>query len=237
MPDNRSLLQKAKDKFALQQMTNAAQPNWISGQIPTQQGQELPELQGRNDIGTVAYVPNMGNAISVTRPALYDKPTAAHEATHVFQNSRNDQFQNLMQLMMPQTSSVSNYDYGGVHGLMANPQKSVAGYNPEQQAQMVEDLTAAQGKLTPNMTPAQLAAWDQTKTALERPIQQLANVPAQNNSVVGKVDHYLNQRGFGSPLEQLMGILSPPTMSTAPQPTPGAPSVALGYANKSKLVR
>lgn len=237
MADSRSLFQKSKDKFNLQRMTAAGQPSWIVGQIPTQQGQELPELQGRNDIGTVAYVPNAGTAISVTRPALYDKATAAHEATHVFQNTRNDQFQNLMQLMMPKTDSVSNYDYGGVNGLIANPQKSVAAYSPEQQAQMVEDLTAAQGKLTPNMTPAQLAAWDKTKTALERPIQQLASVPAQNNSVAGKVDHYLNQRGFGSPLEQLMGVLSPPTMSAAPQPAPAAPSVALGYANRSKLVR
>jgi len=237
MADNRTLLQKAKDKFALQQMTAAAQPSWISGQIQTQQGQELPELQGRNDIGTVAYVPNAGTTISVTRPSLYDKPTAAHEATHVFQNTRNDKFQNLMQLMMPQTDSVSNYDYGGVQGLQANPQKSVAAYNPEQQAQMVEDLTAAQSKLKPNMTPAQLAAWDATKNALERPISQLAAVPAQDTSVAARIDHYLNQRGFGDPLSRLLGIISPPTMSMAPQPTPGAPSVALGYANKSKLVR
>lgn len=237
MADTRSLLQKAKDKFALQQVTNAAQPSWISGQIPTQQGQELPELQGRNDIGTVAYVPNAGDAISVTRPALYSQPIAAHEATHVFQNTRNDQFQNLMQLMMPTTDLVSNYDYGGVNGLIANPQKSVAAYNPEQQAQMVEDLTAAQSKLGANMTPAQLAAWDATKNALERPINQLAAVPGQDTSVSGRIDHYLNQRGFGDPLSRLLGIISPPTMNTAPQPVSGAPSVALGYANKSKLVR
>jgi len=142
-----------------------------------------------------------------------------------------------MQLMAPQTPSLKSYDYGGVEGLLANPQRSVASYNPEQQAEMVEDLTTAQGKLGPHMTPAQLAAWDRTKTALERPIQQLANVPAQDNSMTGQIDHYLNQRGFGDPLSRLLGLISPPTMTTAPQPYPSAPSVALGNANRSKLVR
>lgn len=237
MPDTRSLLQKAKDKFALQRMTDAAQPNWISGQIPTHQGEEMPELAGQHNLGSIAYVPGIGNDISVTRPSLYDIPIAAHEATHVFQNGRNDQFQELGRLLLPHATALKDYDYGGIQGLQANPQKTVADYNPEQQAQMVQDLTAAQSKLSPNMTPAQLAAWDATKTALERPIQQLANVPAQDNSVSGQVDHYLDQRGFGDPLARLMGLISPPVMNTSPQPIPSAPSVALKYANRSKLVR
>lgn len=220
-----------------QQITDEGRPDWISGPITAQQGPESAELVGRKDIGSVAYVPNGGNAISVTRPALYDKPIAAHEATHVFQGSRNDQFQNLGNSLLPNGSTLKDYDYGGVKGLMANPQKSVASYNPEQQAEMVEDLTAAQAKLTPKMSRSQLQGWDTTKTALERPIRQLASVPAQDNSIGGKINHYLDQRGFGEPITRARGILSPPTMSMAPQPNPEAPSVALGYANRSKLVR
>lgn len=224
-------------KTPFQQTTDSAQPNWIGGRIQTQQGPELPELMGRSDLGSVAYVPSGGNAISVTRPSFYSKPIAAHEATHVFQNTRNDQFQDLESRQMPSSTSLSNYDYGGVKGLMANPRKSVADYNPEQQAEMVEDLTAAQGKLTPKMSRSQLQDWDTTKTALERPIRQLASVPGQDNSIGGSIDHYLDQRGFGDPISRIKGILSPPTMSMAPQPNLEAPSVALGYANRSKLVR
>jgi hypothetical protein len=168
---------------------------------------------------------------------MYSPPIAAHEATHVFQNSRNDQFQDLERSQMPSSVSIGNYDYGGTKGLLANPLKSVASYNPEQQAEMVEDLTAAQSKLTPKMSRKQLQDWDTTKTALERPIQQLANVPAQDASIGGRIDHYLDQRGLGDPIARVKGVLSPPKMSMAPQPTPEAPSVALGYANRSKLVR
>jgi hypothetical protein len=216
----------------LQQTTDEGQPNWIGGRIPTQQGPESSDLLGRNDIGSISYVPAGGSSITVPRPSLYDIPTAAHEATHVFQNSRNDQFQNAA---LPTAGSIKDYDYGGIRGLMSN--KSVADYNPEQQAEMVEDLTAAQGKLTPKMSQKQLQDWDITKNALERPIQQLASVPGQDNSIGGRIDHYFDQRGFGDPIARARGLLSPARMSTAPQPSPGAPSVALGYANRSKLVR
>jgi hypothetical protein len=222
---------------SLQRTTDAGQPNWIGGKITTQQGQESPDLLGRNDLGTVAYVPNNGNAISVTRPSLYDLPTAAHEATHVFQNTRNDQFQDLESRQMPSSTSLTNYDYGGIKGLQSNPLKSVANYNPEQQAEMVEDLTAAQGKLTPKMSPKQLQDWDTTKTTLERPIRQLAAVPAKDTSIGGRIDRYFDLRGFGDPIAKVKGILSPPSINMAPQSNPEAPSVALGYANRSKLVR
>jgi hypothetical protein len=235
MADARSLLQKAREKFALQQITNAGKPNWVNVPVAAQEASEIPQLSGRNDLRSIAYTP--ATTVNVVQPNLYDKSIAAHEATHAFQNTRNDQFQNLMQLMAPQTASLKNYDYGGVNGLLANPQRSIASYSPEQQAEMVEDLTAAQGKLNDHMMPAQLAAWDRTKAALERPIRQLAAVPAKDVSIAGNIDHYLNQRGFGDPLARLMGLISPPTMNTAPQPVPDAPSVALGYANRSKLVR
>jgi hypothetical protein len=188
-------------------------------------------------MGTVAYVPDGGTQISVTRPSFYSKPIAAHEATHVFQNTRNDQFKDLERSQMPLGDSLENYDYGGIKGLQANPLKSVASYNPEQQAEMVEDLTAAQSKLQPKMSSSQLQDWDITKNALERPIRQLASVPAQDTSIGGRIDHYMHQRGLGDPISTLEGIISPPSLDASPLPNPSAPSVALGYANRSKLVR
>jgi hypothetical protein len=119
----------------------------------------------------------------------------------------------------------------------------VADYNPEQQAQMVQDLTQAQGQLRPGMSRSQLQAWDNTKTALERPIRQLMAVPKQDTSLAGKADEWLATRqdprlsGLDHPFTRLKGIFSQPKMSTAPQVPPDAPSVALGYANRSKLVR
>lgn len=225
-------------KVALQQTTNAGQPNWIGGRIPTQQGAESPDVAGLRDLGSVAYVPAGQGGISVTRPGMYDKPAAAHETTHVFQNTRNDQFQDLGNALLPNgTTSLKDYDYGGVKGLQTNPQKTIANYNPEQQAQMVEDLTRAQGSLKPLMSRQQLQQWDNTKMALERPIRQLASIPAQDNSIGGRIDHYLHERGFGDPIARIRGVLSPPTLNASPQPPPEAPSVALGYANRSKLVR
>lgn len=236
MADARSLFQKSKDKYNLQRMTNAAQPSWIPGQIPTVQG--ASGWKGASNLAETADVPAGQAYINVVSPSAYTKPAAAHEATHVFQNTRNDQFQDLGNALLPNgATSLADYDYGGVAGLQANPQKTVADYNPEQQAQMVQDLTQAQAQLHPGMTQAQLAAWDRTKTALERPIQQLAAVPAQDDSLGGKIDHYLYERGLGTPYARLMGLIAPPTMNTVPQPVPGAPSVALGYANRSKLVR
>jgi hypothetical protein len=221
---------------SLQQTTDAAQPNWIGGRIPTRPATETSALAGTG-LSSGAYVVPGVNAINVTRPDLYSKPEAAHESTHVFQNGRNDQFQNIEDNLTLPGYSMKMYDYGGVKGLLANPLKTATDYSREQQAKMVEDLTTAQDKLTPKMNPQQLQDWDTTKTALERPIRQLANVPPQDVSLGGRIDHFLDQRGFGAPIARVKGILSTPDMNTVPQPPPDAPSVALGYANRSKLVR
>lgn len=221
---------------SLQQTTNSGQPDWISGPIPTQEG--APNWHGANDLAEVADVPPGQTYVNVAMPLRYDKPTAAHETTHVFQNTRNDRFQDLGSALLPHgAQSQADYDYGGVKGLMAHPRKTITDYNPEQQAQMVEDLTRAQGRLTPRMSRQQLQNWDTTKMALERPIRQLANIPQADSSLGGRVDHYLHDRGFGEPIARLRGILSPPSLDVSPLPPPAAPSVALGYANRSKLVR
>jgi hypothetical protein len=214
---------------------------------PTQPAAE-PGGNAQNSLGTIAYVDpsNPTPNINVVRPNLYTPAVAAHESAHNWQNSRNQDFVSNIRANEPTTPSLSDYNYGGVPGLTANPLKSIGNYNPEQQASMVGDLTQAQSQLKPGMAPAQLQAWDNKKNALERPIQQLKDIPAPDNSLASRADAWLNQRPIGqmlsnhgasNPFELVKGIFSPPSMPTAPQAIPGAPSVALGYANPSKLAR
>jgi hypothetical protein len=173
---------------------------------------------------------------------MYTVPVAAHESTHIAQQSKNGDFQRASQALLPGgAQSAKDYDYGGIPGLEANPQRSIGNYNPEQQAQMVEDLATAQGALPAKMSPPQLAKWDETKNALERPIRQLMAVPPPDTSLAGKADEWLAERPLGKyldhPFSRLLGQIQTPALQTQPQPVPSAPSVALGYANKSKLVR
>jgi hypothetical protein len=216
--------------------TAAGTPDWVRaavGPIAT----SLRPLVGSQDIASVDPS-NPKPQIIVKTPDQYTKPVAAHESVHAFQNTRNDDFQDKLRSLLPGTPSASDYDYGGIKGLQANPMKSMGQYNHEQQASMVEDLTQAQSKLGMHMTRPQLQQWDATKTALERPIRQLQAVPAEESGLSGTIDHFMHERGLGDPLsyaKSLMG-LSPLIVPPA-NPVPDAPSVALGYANPSKLVR
>jgi hypothetical protein len=216
------------------QTTDSGVPGWISqavGPIQTAQG---------NDPRALAYVdPSQAKpTINVERPDLYTKPIAAHESTHVFQNSRNPDFLARVRELAPAAGDRSSYDYGGVAGLKANPQRSIGDYNHEQQAQMVQDLTAAQGALRPHMSPAQLQSWDDTKNALERPIRQLQRVPAPDHSLAERGDAWAAAHTtLDHPFSRLKGLFVTPTMPMEAPPAPEAPSAALGYANRSKLVR
>lgn len=235
------LIRGAMPQKLLQDTTNAGAPSWASPTIiPTSQGSATPgTAYGYTDVANANK-----NGINVVNPSLYTKPIAAHEATHIFQNSRNGDFQRASDTLLPSGPlTTAAYDYGGVKGLQANPQKTIANYNPEQQAEMVEDLTAAQANLKPHMSVPQLQQWDDTKNVLERPVRQLMAVPPQDKSLAGRADEWLATRAdpqFSSldhPFTRLKGLFSQPTMNLAPQPAPDAPSVALGYANPSKLVR
>jgi hypothetical protein len=215
-------------------ITASGTPSWISDMLGMPQTRQVaPDGQIIADVTDTA--PNM---INVAMPDRYTPLVAAHEATHVFQNSRNPAFTTQMVKTLPPTIAPSNYDYGGTAGLRATPFKSIGNYNPEQQAKMVEDLTAAQDNLKPGMSRAALQQWDDTKNTLERPIQQLQRVPPPDNSRAERGDSWLHQHGInGDILERLKGVFQTPQMPTGPQPPPQAPSVALGYANRSKLVR
>lgn len=226
------------EKPDVQQITRMGAPDWTSaGPIPTVLGNDPdPRVQAK-------VMPGSGQ-ITVTQPNAYTPPMAAHEATHEFQDTRNGDFQRgTNALLADRSPQPSDYDYGGVAGVQAHPMKSVAQYNPEQQAMMVEDLTKAQDALPAHPTRPQLQAWDNTKNTLERPIQQLKSVPAADTSLAGRADEWLASRanpvvaGMDHPFTRLKGLFSPPTMPTAPEPGPEAPSVALGYANRSRLVK
>jgi hypothetical protein len=222
----------------LQKITQQGAPDWASaGPIPTVMGTDSDGLHSGDD----AYVRPGISKINVMQPGNYTPAVAAHEATHVFQGTRNGDFQRRTNgLLSGGDPRPSDYDYGGVAGLQAHPGRTISNYNPEQQAQMVEDLTSAQDALPAHMSQQQLAAWDAKKNALERPIQQLTRIPAADTSLLGRADEYLDARpelGLDHPFARLKGLISPPAMPTAPEPGPGAPSVALGYANRSRLVK
>ncbi len=226
----------------VQQTTDAGAPDWAaSGPIQTLMGYDPSGAHAEGSTGTIAYVQPEAEKINVAQPGMYTKPVAAHEATHVFQNSRNGDFLRAIQSLAPGPPLLKDYDYGGVAGLQAHPLKSIGDYNPEQQARMVEDLTKAQEQLKPMMSREQLQQWDTTKAALERPIRQLLAVPPPDNSLAGRADEWIAERPLGElldhPFTRLKGILVPPPMPKGPDAPPEPPSVALGFADRSKLVR
>ena len=226
----------------VQQTTDAGAPDWAaSGPIRTLMGYDPSGAYAEGSAGTIAYVQPGAEKIDVAQPGLYTQPVAAHEATHVFQNSRNGDFLRTIQSLAPGPPLLKDYEYGGVAGLQTHPLKSIGDYNPEQQARMVEDLTTAQDQLKPMMTPEQLQQWDTTKAALERPIRQLLAVPPPDTSLAGKADEWIAERPLGElldhPFTRLKGILSPPPMPKGPDAPPEPPSVAMGFAVPSRLVK
>jgi hypothetical protein len=222
----------------LNSITKRAAPVWA----PSVDTVASPGAEGDPNQSTVAYVQPGQNRINVVHPEMYSEPIAAHELTHAFQNTRSGDFQRGINARLPNgAQSAKDYDYGGTAGLRANPRKSIADYNPEQGAQMVEDLTADQGKLNPKMNPQQLRQWDQQKQTLERPIQQMLNVAPKDTSMAGRADDWLADRPLGQminhPFTRLKGLVSPQRMNPNPPTMPEPPSEQLGYAVRSKLVR
>lgn len=215
-------------------------PDWISSAVGQPQTNVLkaPEITMGNGQPASAFV-RAGDTHNINvQDSGYSPTMAAHESTHLFQNSRNQAFQDNLRSQLPNgTMNAGAYDYGGIPAISTS-HKGIGDYNAEQQAAMVGDLTNAQDSLPMKPNLQQLAQWDQTKRALERPIQQLQAIPAAETGLSGKVDAYAHAHGMGTPVDSLKtflgfgGIHAP-----IANPTPSAPSVALGYANPSKLVR
>lgn len=228
----------------LNDITKAGTPWWVqndTGPISTVL-QPLAPASGEYDPArTIASVnPNSrASQINVEDASGYTKPVAAHESTHFYQDTRNDPFQDSIRSLLPNgTTGLKDYDYGGVAGLQAHPFKSIGQYNPEQSATMVEDLTRANDNLKPGMSRPQLQRWDATKNTLERPIRELQAVPAAETGIGGHIDQFLHERGLGDPVSYAKTFLGlSPLVPKVLNPAPDAPSVALGFANPSRLVR
>lgn len=232
---------------APQDTVNEGEPYWVSSAIGRPTAVEsAPSAGNINTANTreVAYVNPEDHPISkvnVVDKELFTPSVAAHETTHNFQYSRNADFQrNLDSLDQPNTgaTALSRYDYGGVEGLKKN-HPEIGKLNREQQGKIVQDLSDAQGSLHPHMTPAELAKWDETKHALERPIQQLQHIPAQENTVATAPDQWLSKHTIfnGHPLQRALDFISPPRPDTRPLGAAEPPSTALGYAQPSEYVR
>jgi hypothetical protein len=197
-----------------------------------------------NGTPATAYVKhNDSNTINVQQPAGYNAPTAAHEETHIFQNSRNAGFRKNLAAKLPQgTQNASDYDYGGVEGLKKN-HTNVGDLNAEQQASIVGDLTKGNMMLRKGMTQDELAQWDDTKRTLGHIIEQLKRIPADpsQNTPTAKADVALSVATGGKTpygiLSHLKDFLYPPKIDTRPMPSEDAPSTALGYALPSRYVR
>lgn len=131
--------------------------------IPTQIGADPGQQTIANGTTIASVTPGTGR-IDVAQPSMYTPTVAAHESTHIFQGTRNGDFQRASQSLLPQgVQSAQDYDYGGVKGLQSNPLKSIGNYNPEQQARMVEDLTSAQAALPAKDEPRAIAGLGQQK--------------------------------------------------------------------------
>ncbi len=171
--------------------------------------------------------------ISVARPDLYTPQVGAHEATHLYQNTRNREFRNHADSLTPSSPSLSEYDYGGQAGLRG---KSIADFNPEQQADIVGDFTARSRSLPAHPGARDLRVWDQTREAYEPKIRQLQDVPPAPTGILAATDNFLQDHGLGRPIETVSGILHPDVLNPKTVP-PMVPSEQTGMFQRSKIVK
>ena len=139
-----------------------------------------------------------------TDPKAFNKGTYTHEATHVFQYSRNP-----ASIAYPgnnrQATSPNDYNYGGMEGLEKARQtgKTVSDYGPEKQADMVRDFQAL------------------TNDAIERgDREKLARVTAAYEPFVGQL---ARMPGNGESMSITQRDLTPPAPSVPPATVAGMP--------------
>lgn len=231
----------------IQDTTDEGEPYWVSDAVGRSKAVAAPaskNITAAANAKEVAFVDPADHAtsqVNVVTPELYTPSVAAHETTHEYQFSRNLDFQDNLRALdkdYDPSHPLAAYDYGGVFGLERHP-KELGKLNREQQAKIVEDLATAQGNLRANMTPVDLAKWDETKAVLGLKIAQMKKIPpADQHSALTATDNWLQARGLtGRPLEHLRDILWLPKIDTSPLTKPEAPSKALGYAEPTDLVR
>ena len=111
---------------------------------PSNQGTKVVrgESQTIPGLGEIAADVDPANpqTIVVRAPKYFTQPVQTHESTHIYQMSRNPEFASGLQ-GQSNASSLKDFDYGGVDGLLAaqRAHKTIANFNAEQQATMVAD--------------------------------------------------------------------------------------------------
>jgi hypothetical protein len=116
-----------------------------------------------------------GNVVGVSRPDLMAPRVLAHEASHVFQNSRVEQA----------PENYDEYDYGGSKGLAAGRKsgKIINNFSAEQQASIVEDwyslheaIQRLYTKQHGHLTPEQAKYFEQQRDIYQPYISQFAGM-------------------------------------------------------------
>ena len=151
------------------------------------------------------------NVIEVRDPRAFDQPAQTHESTHKFQQSRNAPFVSSEfapdgSSRAPTKASASEvYGYGGMDGLIqAQKQgKTIADFNPEQQADMVaayQDITQHAIKTGNRAMLAQATA------AYEPFVGQLARIPGKGANMTQMSQQDLTPPAPGLPPATVAGM-------------------------------
>lgn len=182
-------------------------------------------VAGEPGMGTTAHV-RYGDPSRIysDEPAFVDQPVLSHEATHVFQNSlKNPE---------PYTKPTADvYDYGGWQGLIdARKQgKTMADFNLEQQATMLEDYQRLQQRLKA-IPPSANQDWIQQLPPQNRArMLKQANMEAQQDRQRALQQWDLANQAVGPYIHQLGAMPlkgdTSTTINTAP-PSPAPPPAA-----------
>jgi hypothetical protein len=123
--------------------------------------------------------PDDPNTIRVREPGMFTNPVYTHEATHVYQMSRNPAVVKEIEGRYG-GGRTGGFDYGGADGLLRAQQarKTITDFGPEQQARMVEDYQ----RLTKSAIAAKdTAQLDKLTQAYHPFLLQLARLPGRND--------------------------------------------------------
>lgn len=154
------------------------------------------------------------DTVQVAYPQMFTLPDETHEETHVFQLSRNpavrrdmDRQELKLQGIRQHNPSdpMAGYGYGGDVGLVRDRRegKTIADFNPEQQAQMVSAYQQATNRA---MATGNTRMLDTANAAYAPFVRQLASLPGRNDPM-NAID--LTPRAPGLPPAAISGFMAP----------------------------
>lgn len=172
--------------------------------------------------------------INVQKPAKLTAPIASHELTHVYQLSRDSKVPFVADPVGTTANPAAIYNYGGPAGLLAARAqgRTMHDYGREQQAAMVEDY---QRETQSAIKRGDGPALDKLKQAYEPFVQELARLPAQDQSWSAKADQALGTDIFS----RVRGMVAPSKLDanvTAPADPVATAGVTGGQLVASPLI-